>query len=215
MKNALYILTIILTIFACNPRKVDDTQKKTKFYFVNYDLEFSPELYLDTIEVKIDTKIQDSIYSLTYLYPNDTIIYNLKASENYQPNYYRNGQKVATNDFVFVSKRDFEINGRKFYVYKYARNPIGIDGCVTHFWIPEIGVIIKCSATWRNFSKLQTNDFDLNQKINLLAELIYQDTEFYKGCVEEQELIPKSIAKEFFDWKMKEIERELKIKNGM
>jgi hypothetical protein len=182
---------------------------------VSYDLEFLTELYLDTVEVKIETEIQDSIYSLTYLFSSDTVIYNLKESENYQPKYYRNGQKVENNDFVFVAKKDYQINGQKFDVYKYTRNPMGIDGCVTHFWSPEIGVIIKRSATWRNFSKLQTNNFDLNQKINLLAELIYQDTEFYKGCVEEQELVPKSIAKEFFDWKIKEMEKELKIKNGM
>ncbi len=215
MRNSLYILIIILTTFGCNSRKVHDAQKTTKFYFVNYNLELPSEVYLDTVEVEIETEIQDSVYSLTYSSLNDTIVYNFKESEYYQPKYYLNGEKVENNNFVFVSKKDYQINGHKFDVYKYARNPTGIDGCVTFFWTPEIGVIIKRSATWRNFSKLQTNDFDLNQKINLLTELIYQDTEFYKGCVEAQELIPKSIAKEFFDWKMQEMERELKIRNGM
>jgi hypothetical protein len=214
MKKALYILTIILAVFACDSRKVNDTQETTKYFFVIYDLELPAELNLDTIEVNISTEIQDSVYSLTYVneynIAHDTVIYKLKESENYQPEYYFNGAKAETNNFVFVSKENSQINGQKFNVYKYARNPFAIDGCVTHFWTPEIGIIIKRSATWRNFSKLQTNDFDLNQKINLLAELIYQDTEFYKGCVEEQELIPKSIAKEFFDWRMKEMERELK-----
>lgn len=202
-------MIIILTNFACNSRKVDDKIKTTKFYFVNYNLELPSELYLDTVEIVIDTKVQDSIYALTYVFLNDnakdTIIYNLKESEYYQPKYYLNREKAEIDDFVFVSKKDYQINGQKFDVYKYAKNPIGIDGCVTHFWTPEIGVIIRRSATWRNFSKLQTNDFDFNQKINLLTELIYQDTEFYKGCVEEQVEVPKSIAKEFFDWKSKEI----------
>ena len=156
---------------------------------MSYNLEFPAELNLDTLELNINTEIQDSVYSLTYINEkdivHDTVIYNLKESKNYQPEYYFNGEKAETNDFVFVSKKDYQINGQKFNVYKYARNPFAIDGCVTHFWTPKIGIIIKRSATWRNFSKLQTNDFDLNQKINLLAELIYQDTEFYKGCEEE------------------------------
>lgn len=182
---------LILSSFACKSDKIDEAQKLTKFYFVNYNMEFPSQLYLDTIKVNLDTKIQDSIYSLTYLYTNDTITYNLKESENYQPKYCVKRQEVENSDFVFVSKKVYQINGQKFEVYKYAKNPKGIDGCVTHFWTPKIGVIIKRSATWRNFSKLQTIEIDLNQKINLLAELIYQDTEFYKGCVQEQKSINK------------------------
>ena len=164
-------------------------------------------------------ELQDSIYTLTYISrltsDNDTVKIKLKESENFQPEYIHNGEKSKKEDFVFVSSREYKIEGQLFNVYKYAKNPFVIDGCITQFWTPEFGIIIKRSSTWRNFSKLRTSSKVNNQKIDLLFELINQDTEFYKGCYEELELIPKSDAQEFYEWKFKKIDKQFKEINGM
>lgn len=108
-----------------------------------------------------------------------------------------------------MSKKESIIKGQYFPIYKFASNPLKIDGCYTHFWTPKIGILIARSSTWRNYRKLQTNNDSINDYINLLTEVIYQDTEFYKGCTEELELILKSDAKEFYNWKFKDIIEEV------
>ncbi|MFB6320868.1 hypothetical protein [Saccharicrinis sp. FJH54] len=160
---------------------------------------------MDTTRIEYHQVLNDSIYSLTYIPKlidkNDTVKIIVKESKYFQPEYFYNRKKV---DFEFVSSREYLIEGELFCVYKYVKNPSVIDGCVTQFWNPDFGIVIKRSSTWKDFSKLQTNSENINRIINLLFDVINQDTEFYYGCKEELELIPKSDVREFYDWKFKD-----------
>jgi hypothetical protein len=57
-----------------------------------------------------------------------------------------------------------------------------MDGCVSHFWVPNIGIILKRNPSWRSFQKLRTNNDSINRQIELLTDVILQDQEFYRGC---------------------------------
>jgi len=198
----LFLFFTILIISCCSSEKIQTSNKSTQYFYVNYNLGKYSELYLDTTKVVYQSSTLDSIHTLIYESNVDTLVYKVKKSKNFQPEYFSREKLLNKSCFVYVSSKNFQIDGQVFYVYKYAYNPEGIDGCSTHFWSPDLGIFLKRFPTWRNFSKLQTNNTGINNQINLLAELIYQDTQFYQGCAEEVEIIPKSIVEEFFKWKL-------------
>ena len=204
-----------MTLTSCSFNKEKSVRNQTNYFFVKYDIECCTELLLDTVKVDYSVNAQDSIFILNYIYHDDlgtdSVTYKLQEldTDRNQPLFIENGEKYEDNDFIFVSMENFKIKGLDFKVYKYAKNPFAIDGCISHFWTPKIGIIIKRSSTWRNYSKLQTDNDSINEYIDLLTELIYQNTEFYKGCNEELELIPKSIAEEFFEWKFKKMKKQM------
>lgn len=205
-----------MSLIGCNSKDKNVVDNRIDYFYVKYNLDCSTELYLDTVKIYQYDCFKDSIYTLNYIYieesKGDTITYKLSESESSNPEYLINGKINKHDEFIYVSRESYNIKGIEFKVYKYARNPFVIDGCVTHFWTPKIGIIITRSSTWRNYRKLQTNNDSINNYIDLLTEMIYQDVEFYKGCNEEFELIPKSDAREFYEWKLKDIEIN---KNGM
>ncbi|MDF1547886.1 MAG: hypothetical protein P1P88_08680 [Bacteroidales bacterium] len=213
MKKLPYILYVVFLILGCNSESNKTLDKETNFFYVRYDLEhdfgYGLGLYLDTVNIKYNVEIEDSIYAIDYLYTidsiTDTITYKLKESDNFKPEYLLNGKKKEFDDFVYVAKENYLLQNQSFDIYKYASNPMTIDGCMTHFWTPKIGVILIRSTTWRNFRKLQTDNDSINSYVNILTELIYQNNEFFKGCTEELELISKSDAKEFYSRKYKDI----------
>lgn len=214
MRQLLYII-FLLTIFqSCKSDQVADKDDLLTYYYVNYDIECCTELYLTENQIQYYHSITDSIYTLNYIFfkdsiSTDTITYLLKEDKTFYPKYLINRKNKDHDIFLFINSITFTID-KEYKVYKYASNPFVIDGCETHFWTPEVGIILTRSTTWRNFRKLRTNNDSINRKIDLLVELIYQDTEFYKGCLEEMELIPKKDAEEFYKWKFQDVKIQTK-----
>ncbi|WP_152426417.1 hypothetical protein [Cesiribacter andamanensis] len=165
----------------------------------------------DSIVFKISEV--DSIHTLNYIYPDglelsDTVTYILKADKDFHPKYISSRKEAKPQDFDYVGHQEYKINDKVYPIFKYASNALTTDGCITHFWTPEIGIILTRSASWGDFGKLQTNNDSINRQINLLAELLFQDVSFYKGCTEEMELIPRDDAEEFYKEKSKGLQIE-------
>ncbi|PKP22521.1 MAG: hypothetical protein CVU05_03455 [Bacteroidetes bacterium HGW-Bacteroidetes-21] len=208
MKIVAYILAVIITLTGCIMKNEKSVEKQINYFFVKHNIESCNELTLDTVNVDFTQDIKDSIFTLNYIYHTNSVIdsvtYKLKESNSYKPVLLVNNINL---DFIFVAKENFQIKGIDFMVYKYAKNPFAIDGCITHFWTPKIGILTTRSATWVNYSKLLTSNDSINEYIDLLTEMIFQKVEFYKGCSEELELIPKKDIQEFYNWKNKGIEK--------
>ncbi|AHM59096.1 hypothetical protein D770_25675 [Flammeovirgaceae bacterium 311] len=198
-----HLFICCLIIQACSPDKSFIEEKAIKYSYVNYQIELVSEVLLTVDTTKYLFSVSDSIYTLKYINPKDTVSYILRADSIFQPIYITNA-KDTSDSFIYVAHLDFKINDRLYRVFKYASDPGVIDGCVTHFWTPELGIILTRSSTWRSFSKLQTNSDSINQQINLLAEVIYQDASFYNGCNKEMELMPKADAEEYYKQKYKD-----------
>ena len=211
-------LTILLAVIqSCSPGNSVGNEVPLKYSYVNYYVELASEVMLTVDSLDYLSSVSDSIYTLQYIYPKDTVGYVLRADSDFQPKYISKANDTS-DAFVYVAHQDFKINDRIYPVFKYANDPAVIDGCVTHFWTPEIGVILTRSSTWRNFSKLQTNNDSINSEINLLAEVIFQDVAFYYGCTGEMELMPQTDAQEYRNVKYKDLNVESEvdeyIKNG-
>jgi hypothetical protein len=189
----------------CQPEQAADKSQPLTYAYLNYDIDCCTDLRLTEEAVQYTPTVTDSIYTLRYIFSTDsisadTITYILKADAVFKPQYLVNGERQEHKFFTFVSTQDFTID-RKYTVFKFASKPFAIDGCVTHFWAPEFGIILTRSATWKSFRKLKTNNDSLNKKIHLLTELIYQDTKFYKGCTDAMELVRQKDFEEFHAWK--------------
>ena len=197
----LYLATLLAVFQSCNPGNSVEKEVALRYFYINYEIALLSEVMMteDTLDY-VSSVSSDSIYTLEYVYPKSTDGYILRADSDFEPIYISNA-KDTSSSFVYVANQDFKINDRNYQVFKYASNPGSIDGCVTHFWTPEMGIILIRSSTWRNFSKLQTNNDSINKEINLLAELIYQDVAFYYGCTEEMELIPQADMEEYYQKK--------------
>jgi len=191
----------------CSLRNKPTEENQTKYYYVNFDFYFGNEVMIDTIKIDYSICQKDSVYTLKYIYKKDstfdTLTYTLKESTLYKPSLFQNNED---QEFQYVTNMCFKYKGKIFKVYKYAKNAMAIDGCVTHFWVPEFGIILKRSTTWRNYCKLRTSSDSTNIYIDFLSEMIFQNPEFYSGCDERVELMPESVTKDFFDWKYKELE---------
>ncbi|WP_378410687.1 hypothetical protein [Rhodocytophaga aerolata] len=142
--------------------------------------------------VQYSFQIKDSTYTLTYIYQHtpkqDTITYILNQAPNFKVQFVSNRHNRSDELFSRVNSSSILIysnspGGRREYkVYKYSSNGAGMDGCVSHFWVPEFGIILKRNSTWRGFQKLRTNNDSINRQIELLTDIIYQDQDFYRGC---------------------------------
>lgn len=209
MKAHLFSILFILVLQSCDPSQNVDPNENLTYAFLEYDLDCCSKLILTEKPVIFLQSNKKGQYSLKYVFKKDsfftdTIIYELNEDINLEPKYFVNGEKKAIDEFRFVSWKTFNID-EEFKVYKYAKNPFTIDGCVTHFWTPKLGIILIRTVTWRKFQKLRTNNDSINRKIDLLTELIFQDTEFYQGCSEEFELISKEDLKKYYDWQLKQL----------
>ncbi len=203
MKNII-ILGLVFGVFACR-----NVERKSSYFYLKHNYESSSSACIDTLPVSISQELRDSVYYLHYLLTRnsgiDTISYVLKEDMNFEPIYVINNGLDRTRQFQLVDKVEFSINNKTYQVYKYAYNATVIDGCVTHFWTPELGVFIIRSTTWRNMRILYSTNPVKNDEINTLCRLVWQKPEFYFGCVERMELFPKSMVD-------KSIEEYLEIK---
>lgn len=208
IKKSFFTL-VLLMLFGCNDSSLKVQEKKVGYFYVRYDIECCTKLNLDTIHIKYNKEIKDSMHILNYIYTKDsitdTVTYKYQLTDKFTPEYLFNGKKGKNDEYLLFAKEQYQIKGKSFDVYKYALNPNVIDGCINHFWTPEIGVFISRSWTWKNFRKLQTNNDSINGYIDLLTELIYNDISFFSGCADELELVLKSDAVEFYSDKMKEV----------
>ena len=204
-----HLFIIYLILQGCSPDKSFNEDKPIKYSYINYQIELVSDVLITADTTEYLLSVSDSIYSLKYIYQkdsqeSDTVSYILKQSPDFQPKYLINRKRVEPQAFVYVANQGFRINDKIYPVYKYASNPYVTDGCVTHFWTPELGIILTRSSTWRSFRKLQTNADRINRQINLLSEVIFQDVSFYNGCDQEMELISKADSEEYYREKYKD-----------
>jgi len=145
MKNIL-ITVLILGIFGCNK-----TEKEDSYFYLKHNYESYSSAYVDTLPMTFSHELNDSIYRLEYTLTGesgvDTISYFLKEDSNFAPVYVVNNNFDSMRDFQLVEKNEFSINFEPHTVYKYAYNTTAIDGCVTHFWTPDLGVFLIRSTT--------------------------------------------------------------------
>ena len=153
-------------------------------------------------QTKIDTVLFDahvsnnkSIVKLKYLYEDHIVDeYILDTLDYSNCEYYRNNAKI---DFVFVKSHLFYINGKKYIALKYSSNFQAADGCINHFYVPNIGFILINSRTWGNYQKMWL-DNTLQNEIDILIELMILNYKFYYGCVDDKG-IPEKIILDCFD----------------
>ncbi|NLR95185.1 hypothetical protein, partial [Flammeovirga agarivorans] len=163
-------------------------------YYLTYNYESGSEIYFDTIY------IEGYEHNLG---KTSQINYRLKGKrKNWQKSYYlseiKGQSKVITNetsieDLFLVNKKSFSIlNGNKlknYQVYKFAEKLHTIDGCITHFWMPEFGVMLTKSVTWGSLQKLRSTEEHKDEILQRLTNIIIQDVSFFNGCSEEKKLI--------------------------
>jgi len=188
-------------MISCKKQDEKSSIYTSKYLYVNFSIECCDDVRVDTTYFDYSVKATDSLYYLFYssILNTDRTRYTLSPNNTSNP-YYSFEHKEEK--FVFVSRKTIQIGINKYKVFKYALNPFSIDGCITHFWVPEIGIILKHSSTWKNFSKLQTDNHKINSKINQLTDIIFQDETFYKGCNREYELILKEDYDNYLNWKL-------------
>ncbi|PWD98232.1 hypothetical protein [Marinilabilia rubra] len=197
------ILVLIGLIFISSCRSLTDN---SELFYLSHNYESYTSAYIDTIRTIQSVEKEDSVYRIKYkvyeLDRIDTITYILKEDSSFQPEYQWNGD--CGSAFILADVEEFNLNFKSYKVYKYASNPRAIDGCVTHFWTPGLGVFLVRSTAWRKMRILYSTNEEINKEITSLCRLIWQYPEFYFGCNEKMEIIPNQIFEEFSDWYMNE-----------
>ncbi|BDC99221.1 hypothetical protein PEPS_15020 [Persicobacter psychrovividus] len=183
-------LLIVLFVLGCTTPD-SQTQSSTSYFYVHYDYLIPDILYLDTSFFELKNEHLGMQYHLKHQYKesktNNQYSFTKKEGKNAVHRYI--GKTEKTDSLYFVAKKILRTSNFECEVYKFAQDPGSKDGCINYFWVPSIGIILHRSATWGNYSKLQTNDFELNQKINTITEIIYQKNNFYRGCRGSNEII--------------------------
>jgi len=142
----------------------------------NFDIEIADEVYTETYPINLN-QIQDGkMVKLIMQSEQDTVIYELSENES-NGRYSRNGK---SEPITLLDKKDYQMDGQAYPIYKYGLNMIEMDGCSTHFWSPEFGILLIHSATWGGFSQIRPQD--KNELIDQLSRIIMNDKKFYEGC---------------------------------
>lgn len=81
-----------------------------------------------------------------------------------------------------IDKEEYSIDGKTYPIYKYGLNMLVTDGCSTHFWSPELGILLTYSPTWGSFSRMKVDDDQKTDIIEQVSNIIMNDKEFYGGC---------------------------------
>ncbi len=202
MKFIGFIFTLII-ISSCQT-----TVDNEKLYYLSHNYESYTSACIDTIQTIQTAEVIDRVHHITYkmIRPDriDSITYILKEDTIFQPKYLWKNDIDSDSEFVLTDMKEFSVNFKQYRVYKYALNPNAIDGCVTHFWTPELGVFLVRSTSWRKMRVMYSTNSNKNDEITSLCRLIWQYPEFYFGCSERIHLIPDFIYNEFNDWYLKE-----------
>jgi hypothetical protein len=189
----LSLLIVFLSTTCSTPdKKVKQTDQKIEYSYIAYDWECCNMVELKEYPVNYSLTIKDSVYTLTYIHRdkqqnNDTVIYILKEAERFNAEYFSRNHKGGdllpmVNSTSLLMYGDYPFKNGDYKVYKYSSGGFNMDACVTHFWVPEFGIILKRSTTWRGIQKLRTNNDSINRQIEVLVDMMYQDQNFYKGC---------------------------------
>ncbi|MDO1451776.1 hypothetical protein Q0590_36215 [Rhodocytophaga aerolata] len=189
----LVLLFSIFGLFSCARQEEEVAQPagKLEYSYIAYDLECCTMVELKQQPLQYSSSVKDSIHTLTYIYEveqtPDTITYILKEAQKFDAQLVSKGNHMRDHMLPMVNSTSLFFFGnaevkKEYKVYKYASNAVTMDGCVSLFWVPEIGIILKRNPSWRSFQKLRTNNDSLNRQIELLIDVIVQDQEFYRGC---------------------------------
>lgn len=158
-----------LLSFSCAKKedKVAQPAQKLEYSYIAYDLECCTMVELKKQPLQYLCSVKDSIHTLTYIYENeqkyDTITYILKEAQKFDAQLISKGNHMRDHMLPMVNSTSLFFFGnaevkKEYKVYKYASNAVTMDGCVSLFWVPEIGIILKRNPSWRSFQKLRTSN---------------------------------------------------------
>ncbi len=170
----MFVGLLMMFISSCDNLSTDDNQ----YWQTDYEVDLQTEIYTQTYPVEYIQKQDDKTFALTYRANRSTTIYRLQEGEK-EGWYFSNGQKKLLR---LIGNKEYFINGKAYPIYKYGLNMLVADGCSTHFWSPELGILLTHSATWGSFSRIQVSDSQKNDIIDQLSNIIMNDREFYSGC---------------------------------
>ncbi|QHT70961.1 hypothetical protein GXP67_32095 [Rhodocytophaga rosea] len=235
MNAIIIIISLSLALLSCSQKnEAELSSKEIEYYYVEYNIECCTMAGVLKQKMLHSTTVKDSMYTLTYIIEGkqkpDTLIYRLKENHTYIPQYEYN--TIPDKLFSLVGSTSILVWGDSlltrglkdtYKVYKYASNGASMDGCYSHFWIPQFGIILKRNPTWRNFQKLRTNNDSINRQIELLTDIIYQDQDFYRGCdfelpdegfeVEREQMIAER-EKKLVERQKKILEKQKRSRHG-
>lgn len=174
MKSEALASLLVILIHSCNPKNTDDSQ----YWRTDYEVDLADEIYTQTYPINYSLKQDDNTIILTYKTNQDTTIYRLQKDKK-EGAYFYNGQEKP---LWLIDKKEYSVDGITYLIYKYGLNMFVTDGCSTHFWSPELGILLTHSAIWRSFSRMKSGDDQKNDLINQLSNIVMNDKRFYEGC---------------------------------
>ena len=172
MKEKSILILIVLFLVSCGKNETNNSL----YIRTDFDVEIADEVYTESYPINFNQIQNGRITKLIMQADQDTVIYELSVSDK-NGGYIRNGKRKP---IVLIDKKDYRINRNVHSIYKYGLNMIAMDGCSTHFWSPEYGILLIRSATWGGFSQLKPKDE--NELIDQLSRIIMNDKDFYEGC---------------------------------
>lgn len=147
----LILIALLTTICACRESDKRNENGKQMNKPSGNEVSFC-SVYRDSVFIKkyqlMIEKISKENTSYSYKNSKDSfvLIYNSLA------NSCKALMSNVTDTVVFESelKKYYVINGEIFNVFKFVRDKNSVDGAVTYFFSPKIGLLLIRSNTWRN-----------------------------------------------------------------
>ncbi|NJK83032.1 MAG: hypothetical protein HC912_03665 [Saprospiraceae bacterium] len=173
-----FLLIIILLTTSCSKEPKSEKTKREKnkaeiFIYRNYNVELMDEM---TINLSYDTfLLKQDEYLYRYINKDGEVLYDFDKKVLIQDK--------STIELLLKSSMSFSINGKSYAVHKYVTGYNDIDGCVTHFFSPDFGIIFQYSTTWGNYRELYQSPND--ELVSALISCMYNERDFYKGCLNE------------------------------
>ncbi|MBO9702933.1 MAG: hypothetical protein J7604_22150 [Sporocytophaga sp.] len=133
--------------------------------------------------MKTENITKDGVHKLTYYlyYENkisDSIKYSLKEDTSYRAKI--EVSKNTSYRITYQRDRTYLLNGNRYKIYKYLVSQGGYDGESSHFWNPNLGIILIRSNTWNNQYSITSKTDSVNALLQTLNLLILQDDKFLK-----------------------------------
>jgi hypothetical protein len=169
----IFILLAIIVV-GC---KQTNSLNNEKFLVFHYSERFQFDS-IDTIDVH-RAKLTNSffIYKSNGLKPEGwSTDYRFCLNDSIKPYSVEGTLKVLDRKFI----RFYYPKEKTFYVYRLLAYDHSVDSQTLHFWIPEFGIILSRSLTWRTFDRYEfLDDENKNQIIRNICFLILDDKDFY------------------------------------
>lgn len=170
----------IPTISSCEPTMVSDQA------FIDNQVDCWWKKNTDTIHFNFEVTQSEESYRLKYSFHDGNLYeYKLDTGSNVNSSLFINGNSKT---FKMSDFEIFEINGKRYPVYKFISNYHVDDGCISHFWSPEFGIILIKPSSWCNYKKLVMFNVEKAKELNNLIEMLFLNYKFLYGCLDKMDL---------------------------